>query len=136
MEDPRNCRKKLLAVRKILLVNLGCERVQIRLDRNRRKGQRPDKEIQMTVQTTCEERLERDLRGLAYQQPAVAALSRVAQLSPKRAGKPPRMAETQVPRQSADKRAEHQLGTSSPQRSLLARLRSRFLFSGKGVDSR
>ena len=42
----------------------------------------------MAVQTTSEERLERDLRDLAYQQPAIAALSRAAQLSPERAGKP------------------------------------------------
>ena len=42
----------------------------------------------MAVQTTSEERLERDLRDLAYQQPAIAALSRAAQLAPERAEKP------------------------------------------------
>ncbi len=42
----------------------------------------------MAVQITYEERLERDLRDLAYQQPAIAALSRVAQPSPERAEKP------------------------------------------------
>jgi len=87
----------------------------------------------MTVQTTCEKRLEWDLRSLAYQQSVIAALSRVAQLSPKRAENPPRMAEIQVSRHSADKRAEHQFGASSPQQSIFARLRSGFLFSGKGV---
>ena len=67
-----------------------------------KKRHRPDKEIQMSVQTTCEERLERDLRSLASQQLAIAALFRVAQLSPERAEKPPLMAETRTPRHSAD----------------------------------
>ncbi len=89
----------------------------------------------MAVQTTYEERLERDLRGLAYQQPAIAALSRVAQVSPERAETPRRMAEIQVSRYGADKKAERQPAASPPQQSIFARLRSGFLFSGKGVVS-
>ncbi len=89
----------------------------------------------MTVQTTSEERLERDLRGLAYQQPAIAALARVARLSSEQADKPSRTAEIRVPRYSADRRAEYQSGASSPQESIFARLRSAFIFSGKDVAS-
>ncbi len=97
----------------------------------------PDKKTQMIIQVTCEERLERDLRGLASQQPAIAALLRVAQLSPERAEKPPLMAEIRTPRHSADRRAEHHIDSSSPQRFIFARLRSGFFFlSGKGIGSR
>ncbi len=66
------------------------------------KERRPDKATQMIIQATCEERLERDLRDLAYQQPAVAALSRVAQPLPKDGDGKPRILVKDQDRRAAE----------------------------------